>query len=1348
MKFVSRMKRAAPSTNSARCFFGSAKTGFAAFARNQYRLLTAPSSTRREGHQGEEMTASLTNTGSLLTESRTNPVIRGKGQRTFSLIFLLVSILILATSSAKAQAGSSIFGQVISPGGTPAAFAQVTVCPYTASGTPCSPQASVYADANLTPPALTQPTSADQYGNFNVFVAPGTYLVQIRPNTTVTYSYTWTANGHGTGTISGAGSPSVACSSVNSGQVYVNVSNGSIYTCTGSSWTANIVNGNAISPSTVTATGSLPVSIPTGLFGYGSLGYNDSNTVAAYSASVNSYFQAIIQNTSSGTGASADYVVSNNLGTATTYYGDFGMNSSGFSGTGSGSLPNAVYMTANNGDLVLGTNTSNYIRFYVNGGATDSLRITSAGVIQIPGIAAASGYNCVQIDSSGNITNTGSACGSGGSGGSPGGVGNGFTTLSAVPGLPGTGTTGQYGSGVAYSRNGDSTVAYDQQDLAGWYPLAQQQGQSLWGTLVIKKVTSPYTCSSNNYVFTVDNSGGWFNTGDLVQTNGGVIPTGSLTQEEFNERWATVISSTATTVTIAYASGSATVNCTTGGTWSGPAYISPNAARNGNPGITLTSFSGTALTNTIAALEAKAALGYVPVFAVRIGINDWRLDATNFPTHLALVKTMLTQVQAAMPGIPMIYIGPNSVNANGVPLGNSGGNAMCQAGQTSTGNCAAGTIAAATLPGAISAGSNTVTLVNPTGKTYCPPSLGWAGPGAAIQLNSHGNPLQYVINYGGGNQETVTVTAFTPTVTDNTHYTCTVTFTTTNSHSSGEPVMATNLSTAQAVTDNLHAITAEVAQSAGTTYPTLQVLDTQDLIYGHVATATKPAGMTDALHPNAYQEDNKIGQMLASFQSMPTMLAPDLPQQTLNPGQTGDYAEYTSNYQGSFDPAFSEQYANTSRQNCGYWQTGNTVPCYPLWAEDSNYFQVQGIFKLAADYTAGTTGVIQPTSLVAPKADIRYNNTYPNLDDILCVPGVGCWTGIIGGAIPSPYYNLLLTLNSPGIPVNLPSGALLYIMRPRVYDYSGIPYLRQPNVYAHFPQGYWTAGGSNTYTVNYFTNQLGAVPENSNLGVGTIYTFGSSPVTVASIGTAGSGYDSGGTGTDTVTTACGATLTINVTTGVPTSIAAITAGGTNCVTGTNQSTTGGTGTGFKVTTTAGVLTAPSGTTCAQSGGTTGTLQTCTDSSGTNYAYLNGLPVDIWGVQSVPPDVQATNVAASCLVLKNTGSNTGYPQTLCGNNSSAAYKGTVAGVVASGQTALGTSAIGSVGCATTITVSAAGVVAIDRLDMTLASAPGTGWAGLTLSNSYVTANNVNFVVCNPTAGSITPAAINLNWAVVR
>ena len=76
-----------------------------------------------------------------------------------------------------------------------------------------------------------------------------------------------------------------------------------------------------------------------GAYSYGTLSYNDTNLVASYQSSVNSYLQTIFQNTSNGYLASTDIVISNDLGTSTGYYGNIGMNSSGFgSFTGVGSI--------------------------------------------------------------------------------------------------------------------------------------------------------------------------------------------------------------------------------------------------------------------------------------------------------------------------------------------------------------------------------------------------------------------------------------------------------------------------------------------------------------------------------------------------------------------------------------------------------------------------------------------------------------------------------------------------------------------------------------------------------------------------------------------------------------------------------------------------------------------------------------------------------------------------------------------------------------------------------------------------------------------------------------------------
>ncbi len=117
-----------------------------------------------------------------------------------------------------------------------------------------------------------------------------------------------------------------------------------------------------------------------GALQYGTLTYTDTNILGAETGNANSYVQRIIQNANAGASASADIIVSNNLGAAGSYYGDFGINSSTFSGTGSFSLPNATYLYAANGDLVIGTYTANGIHIVVGNGATDSASVASSGL--------------------------------------------------------------------------------------------------------------------------------------------------------------------------------------------------------------------------------------------------------------------------------------------------------------------------------------------------------------------------------------------------------------------------------------------------------------------------------------------------------------------------------------------------------------------------------------------------------------------------------------------------------------------------------------------------------------------------------------------------------------------------------------------------------------------------------------------------------------------------------------------------------------------------------------------------------------------------------------------------------
>ena len=115
--------------------------------------------------------------------------------------------------------------------------------------------------------------------------------------------------------------------------------------------------------------------------------FSDTNVLEQSTFSANSYVQDITQNTNSGAAASADIVVANNLATATTFYGNFGMNSSGFTGSGAFNKASAVYLTATFGDLAIGTTTANAIHFVYNNGATDSAYIDSTG-FNAPAIGA------------------------------------------------------------------------------------------------------------------------------------------------------------------------------------------------------------------------------------------------------------------------------------------------------------------------------------------------------------------------------------------------------------------------------------------------------------------------------------------------------------------------------------------------------------------------------------------------------------------------------------------------------------------------------------------------------------------------------------------------------------------------------------------------------------------------------------------------------------------------------------------------------------------------------------------------------------------------------------------------
>ncbi len=126
-----------------------------------------------------------------------------------------------------------------------------------------------------------------------------------------------------------------------------------------------------------------------------------------------------------------------------------------------------AYQSGNSGDTYINTSNStgvvrvNYepgsgTQFKVYGGNNSTIyaAFTGTTAIQFPGLAASSGHNCLQVDNSGYVTNTGSACGAGGGGGS-GTVNSG--TSGQIAYYSGTGTVLSGISAVPVSAGGTGT---------------------------------------------------------------------------------------------------------------------------------------------------------------------------------------------------------------------------------------------------------------------------------------------------------------------------------------------------------------------------------------------------------------------------------------------------------------------------------------------------------------------------------------------------------------------------------------------------------------------------------------------------------------------------------------------------------------------------------------------------------------------------------------------------------------------------------------------------------------------------------------------------------------------------
>lgn len=163
--------------------------------------------------------------------------------------------------------------------------------------------------------------------------------------------------------------------------------------------------GGNLTVNSLTTTASTTGSTNNGPLNYGTLSFSDTGIVQSAQTSVNSYFQNVIQNTSAGTAASAEFIAYNDQGTASTNFATVGINSSGYTGTGSINAPGYAYFLSASTDLVLGTIGANGIHFTTNSAAADALAISSAGAVSLPGGTA----NGVAYLNGSKVVTTGSA---------------------------------------------------------------------------------------------------------------------------------------------------------------------------------------------------------------------------------------------------------------------------------------------------------------------------------------------------------------------------------------------------------------------------------------------------------------------------------------------------------------------------------------------------------------------------------------------------------------------------------------------------------------------------------------------------------------------------------------------------------------------------------------------------------------------------------------------------------------------------------------------------------------------------------------------------------------------------
>jgi len=227
--------------------------------------------------------------------------------------------------------------------------------------------------------------------NANITSVQATFPNSYLTNSSVVLGNTTASLGSTISTINALTLTNVTVSSGNG--TFANLSSGNV-TITGGTennvtyTNVTVSSGNAtltkVTANTVVAAGSISGNVSSGAFSYGNLSYSDTGIVASYANNANTYIQIVMQNTSNGSNASSDFALVNDTGTA---YGDFGITSSTFSGSGRFYSANVVYLYSGSVDLVVGTLSANATHFVANNSATDAMTINSNNTVTIQTLA-------------------------------------------------------------------------------------------------------------------------------------------------------------------------------------------------------------------------------------------------------------------------------------------------------------------------------------------------------------------------------------------------------------------------------------------------------------------------------------------------------------------------------------------------------------------------------------------------------------------------------------------------------------------------------------------------------------------------------------------------------------------------------------------------------------------------------------------------------------------------------------------------------------------------------------------------------------------------------------------------